>query len=146
MATSVYQLNTQKAVSETVDGESIIINLETGNYYSLNPVGSALWNLAIAQHSLGVISQACAEHYGISEEESEKQIKSFLETLVDEGLLIPANTQSSVDTLGWLDTSKVFAPPVFEKYDDMQEMLLADPIHDVNESGWPILKKDNVIE
>ena len=28
-----------------------------------------------------------------------------------------------------------------EKYDDMQELLLLDPIHEVDEAGWPV-KKD----
>jgi hypothetical protein len=26
---------------------------------------------------------------------------------------------------------------VLERYTDMQELLLLDPIHDVDESGWP---------
>jgi hypothetical protein len=28
-------------------------------------------------------------------------------------------------------------PPVLERYTDMQELLFLDPIHDVDESGWP---------
>ena len=30
--------------------------------------------------------------------------------------------------------------PVLEKYTDMQELLLLDPIHDVEEAGWPKAK------
>jgi hypothetical protein len=31
----------------------------------------------------------------------------------------------------------ITAAPVLEKYTDMQELLLLDPIHDVEEAGWP---------
>ena len=30
-----------------------------------------------------------------------------------------------------------FEKPVIEKFSDMQEMLLLDPIHEVSEMGWP---------
>jgi hypothetical protein len=37
----------------------------------------------------------------------------------------------------------VFSEPTFEKYTDMQALLLADPIHDVElQAGWPHLKSD----
>jgi hypothetical protein len=29
---------------------------------------------------------------------------------------------------------------LFEKYTDMESLLLADPIHEVDEQGWPKLK------
>jgi len=33
-----------------------------------------------------------------------------------------------------------FQPPTLNKYTDMRDMLLLDPIHDVGESGWPVPK------
>ena len=30
-----------------------------------------------------------------------------------------------------------FAPPAFEKFTDMEELLLLDPIHEVGDTGWP---------
>ena len=32
---------------------------------------------------------------------------------------------------------KEYEPPVIECYPDMQELLLLDPIHEVDETGWP---------
>jgi hypothetical protein len=34
-----------------------------------------------------------------------------------------------------------YLQPSFEKYSDMQEMLLLDPIHEVSEAGWPHKEK-----
>ena len=33
-----------------------------------------------------------------------------------------------------------FAPPRLEKYSDLEDLLVLDPIHDVDEAGWPIAK------
>jgi len=30
-----------------------------------------------------------------------------------------------------------FAPPVLERYTDMQDYFLLDPIHEVSPEGWP---------
>jgi hypothetical protein len=31
-----------------------------------------------------------------------------------------------------------FEPPILERFDDMQELLLLDPVHEVSdEEGWP---------
>jgi hypothetical protein len=36
-----------------------------------------------------------------------------------------------------------FVAPVLDKYTDMQELLLLDPIHEVDASGWPKLPDDD---
>ena len=36
-----------------------------------------------------------------------------------------------------------FAAPVLHKYTDMEDLLLLDPIHDVDESGWPNTNPNN---
>lgn len=113
-----YAINTSKAISETLDGETIIINLETGTYYSMNPAGTALW-------------AAIGEGKAISAEAS--GVRTFLDTLLADGLITPR------ETAGTLAAS--VDDPVITKYTDMQEMLLADPIHDVDEGGWPNLKQ-----
>jgi len=37
-------------------------------------------------------------------------------------------------------------PPKIEIFSDMQDILLLDPVHDVDQSGWPILKDQKVNE
>jgi hypothetical protein len=33
-----------------------------------------------------------------------------------------------------------YTKPVLNKYTDMQQLLLADPLHEVQEAGWPHTK------
>ena len=35
-----------------------------------------------------------------------------------------------------------FERPKLGKYTDMQDLLLADPIHEVDEQGWPVQPGD----
>ncbi len=37
---------------------------------------------------------------------------------------------------------KSFCLPIIEKYTDLEELLLLDPIHEVDESGWPKQKSE----
>jgi hypothetical protein len=34
-------------------------------------------------------------------------------------------------------TRRGYDPPVLNRYDDLQKLALLDPIHDVEEAGWP---------
>lgn len=36
-----------------------------------------------------------------------------------------------------------FEEPIFHKYTDMEDLLLLDPIHDVDETGWPKPHQDD---
>lgn len=36
-----------------------------------------------------------------------------------------------------------YRPPVLEVFADMQDLLLLDPIHDIDEVGWPVARPDS---
>ena len=40
-----YSLDPKRVVHETIDGESIVIDLASGNYHSLAGSGSAIWTM-----------------------------------------------------------------------------------------------------
>lgn len=100
------------AISDTIGSDTIVINIDSGAYYSLTPLGAKAWESALAGASLQGEELAAAH------------------TLCAEGLL-----QSEQTCAAELD-----ATLVFEKYTDMESLLIADPIHEVDEQGWPKLK------
>ena len=114
-----YAINRSRSISETLDGETIIIDLETGSYYSMNPAGTAVWEAIAANTSIDT---------------AEPSVTAFLETLTREGLIAETNEPNSSAPFS------VPGTPTVEKYSDMEEMLLADPIHDVDTAGWPKMK------
>ena len=68
----------------------------------------------------------------------------FLDELAQETLIVPgptgeSNTAPSRPETTEKDTEvRPFQPPVLQKFRDMQDLLLMDPIHDVDEAGWPV--------
>lgn len=121
---------------EIIDGEAIIIHFQTGNYYSLNGTAAVVWEWLQAGATTGEISNAFTE----LSVDDHAALLGFLEGLVSEGVLRHAASEVEIAReSGSLPLAHhiAFVAPRFEKYNDMQQLLLADPIHEVDERGWP---------
>jgi hypothetical protein len=115
-------------VHETVDGEVIAIDFTTGSYYSLRDGAEAAWSALVADGSpsADAVAAAVAERY--PDHGAVDQVTAFLDQLVDEGLLERDGDAAANGTASAL---------TFEKFTDMEELILLDPVHDVSEAGWP---------
>lgn len=133
------KINDQKVVSETVSGETIVINLETGTYYSLNETASFLWDNIMRKIRIDDLINLCERAYKDDSESVANSVRAFVEEMISEQLVSESDEEPGA-FLSEVATLKPFVPPKFEIYSDMQEMLLADPIHDVDATGWPKLK------
>ncbi len=145
-----YVVDTAKVVSETLDQETIIINLDNGTYYSLNATASGLWELVIAGRTNEEIHRMICERYEGDQAAIEASVAQALAFLIAEKLVqeqsheVSDNTTSPASVHASAPAPKApFVPPLIERYEDMQEMLLADPIHDVESTGWPHIKPQN---
>jgi hypothetical protein len=125
-------------VHETIDGETILIHMGTGTYYSVDGAGSDIWNLAAAGLPAPRIAERIAERYGAEAEVVMRCVDELTAELVDEELLIavPSGVGEAVELPALVGGA--FAVPVLHKYTDMQEFMLVDPLHDVDvAAGWP---------
>ena len=59
---SRYTLANPNVVHETIDGETVILKLDTGVYYSLNEFGAFVWSLLGRGFSVDEIAAACADN------------------------------------------------------------------------------------
>lgn len=134
-----YRVNAPQVIGETIEGELVMINLARGTYYSTDGVGATIWELVQQGLPLGkVVTAACAA-YAASPGEVAPAVERFLERLVDEQLVVPAEgvEPQPVEQVSHASEVQPFAPPVLNVYADMADILLLDPVHDVDESGWP---------
>ena len=69
----------------------------------------------------------------------EPAVTRFVERLLEEALLVAANGDGRPLRLRPSRTAppRLVREPRLDKYTDMQELLLLDPIHEVDERGWP---------
>ena len=72
---------------EIIDGEAIIVNLENGNYYSLDKTGADLWDFV--ENGLDVLEviEALAQRYEGSGAEMENSVRQLLADMEKEGLI-----------------------------------------------------------
>lgn len=110
--------------------------METGSYYSLQGAASAAWGILAggcsATELVARLREVCA---GCPTSGLEQEAAAFLESLRMENLLV----EGEVDGISAAPTRTAYGPLTFQKYTDMQDLLLADPIHEVAEAGWPVL-------
>jgi len=66
-------------------------------------------------------------------------VRDFTARLLEEGLIVPAPADNPGSPLPVPERSSVgFSTPTMSVYTDMEDLLLLDPIHDVDETGWPV--------
>jgi hypothetical protein len=142
MPDSSFQVNEPTVISETIDGETIIINLASGAYYSLKHSGAAIWAAIQQSASLGAIAAMVRSSYEVNGDDIEHEISTLIQRLVEEDLVRPTLGDAAPPTTcaPWSEGRLAqFVAPVLDKFTDMEAMLLLDPVHDVDEKGWPNL-------
>lgn len=136
------RINTPHVIHEIIDGEAVLVNLESGNYYSMDHVGAFIWNLIEQQAQFDQVFSAVANQYSGSTEEIESGITQLFDQLEAEKLIVAAestNGDSPFQETSSEGEKLTFELPVLHKYTDMVDLLLLDPIHEVDDTGWPNL-------
>ncbi len=134
---SHFRVNSPSVIGEIIDGEAIIVNLDSGAYYSLRDTAGAIWGLIEKGADVDQIIRQFDAKVQNATTEIPKSIRAFLAELQTENLIVPSPDPISVLEI---DTTEklLFQPPVLEKFTDMADLLLLDPIHEVDEmGGWP---------
>ena len=142
MSNQRFRVNTPTVTHETIDGEAVIINLDSGNYYSLVDVGSFIWELFGKGASLCEVQNLVLQTYQGDAPDIDRGVQELLVQLQQENLIVPVDGAGAVELAQVLPANNSheklsFNPPLLHKYSDMQELLLLDPIHDVDDAGWP---------
>lgn len=144
------RINSPKVANEIIDGEVIMINLDTGSYYSLDNAGALVWSLITRQATVQDVIAETARQYAGETREIQDALTRLIDDLRLEGLIVIDETAAVDDAPIPRAAGEAPAPdrlpftvPVLQKYTDMQDLLLIDPIHEVDEAGWPMSKVES---
>jgi len=74
-------------ISKTIDDEQILLNVETGDYFGLNEIGSDLWELIDGSNDLNGIIHRLLEIYEVEESVLAPDVTEFLNTLIDKNII-----------------------------------------------------------
>lgn len=132
---ATYILNDEKMFCDIADGVAIVINSETGIYYGLNSFATHLFeNILNGADTVAVL--ALLQDLPDGPDDIKIRFDSFIQILLEKELVLLGNTQGEAHIDMAIAQADNFTMEVKE-YNDAQELLLADPIHEVKEDkGW----------
>ncbi len=129
----MYTVAKSSIIHELLDNEVIIADLDSGIYFSLRETGVQIWQLILKGFNEQRILDAFTESTASVDASA---IQSFIHTLEKEHL-IQKHDDTTTNTQIEVELPSLFSPPLFEKYEEMKDLLMLDPIHEVDEQGWP---------
>jgi hypothetical protein len=139
-----FRIDARRVVHETIDGETILINLVSGYYYSLGGCGVEIWNMLAEGRSADDVVGELQSRYEADRDAVPEPVHALIDELLQEELLEPAGDDAIGNGNGAgasnghaAATNGPFASPVLKKFSALQYFLRVDPIHQVGPAGWP---------
>ena len=71
-----------------IDDEVVMMSIEAGEYYGLNPVASRIWDLLEKPHTFCRLIDLLMLEFDIDKSTCQKDVTNFLNQLVDKGLVV----------------------------------------------------------
>ena len=138
----MYKLNEEKMFYDYSDGQAVVINYQTGMHYGMSLLGSAILDRIIAGKDVGEILTA-VKALPQCPPDIAMRVHNFVKELQGKEIIINGPTvPGGVEPL----TSEVAEDGFdlkLEMFAEMSDLLLADPVHDVDmQTGWPKLKDE----
>jgi hypothetical protein len=130
---SGYTINAPDVVAEDFNGQTVILNLSDGRYFNLGGIASPIWHNLLQ----GCTPQAIFDSLDQHQPELREEATRFIDQLIDLAL-IRRQTEAGDSLATAVNDVWSEERPQIEIFDDLAELIFADPIHDVDEQvGWP---------
>ena len=73
-------------LSAEIGGEAVMMSIEKGAYFGLNPVATRIWDLIEQPKSLSELIAAIFGEYDVSAEQCEADVREFTVDMIERGL------------------------------------------------------------
>ncbi len=78
----------KELVSSEMDGEVVMMSIQTGTYYGLNDVGTHIWNQLAAPRSFQDICQSLQGEFDVDAQTCEQEVRTFVAQMMEEKLVV----------------------------------------------------------
>jgi hypothetical protein len=135
-----YRVNEPDVIHQLIDREVVIVDLRNGSYYSLSESGGTAW-LAFGSDgaSFDDVARLLTTLYTIPADVAARDLRAFINELTTRDLIVACPpSQGAVDAAPPATPTAIYSPPALQSYNDLQELFLLDPVHEVDAAaGWP---------
>lgn len=131
------KINEPDVVLQLFPDEAVIVNLREGVYFSTDGTGADIVGMIAANASLKEMQDLMDARWSDVPREA---VPDFMRELFRQHILEavnPSEASTAAQAFPARDPKLPFVTPKLNVYEDMQQLLLLDPVHDVGEQGWP---------
>ena len=142
-----YRPNEPQVIHQTVDDETVIVDLGTGSYFSLRGSAQVIWSALAQGLDLPQVVEVVERHFDAGSADVPDAVQAFVSRLQGDGLIValdapsgapPATGDEAASGEAAQGERAPFELPTIERFDDLQDLILLDPVHEVSEeAGWP---------
>lgn len=132
-------IDAARCAADTVEGETLVIDTVSGHLRVLTGVAPIVWDRLLVPADVDRLAAEVAERYGAP---AAAEVRALVSELEAAGLVLEAAegappSEHVVPPQG-LEWPETYATPGVEQYDDIAEIMLMDPVHEVDVAqGWP---------
>ncbi len=83
-------VRTDEIVSSDLDGETVMLNIERGKYFGLDPIGSRIWNLLETPRSVASLCGQLVLEYDVDLDTCTADVRRLVASMLREGLVVEA--------------------------------------------------------
>ena len=128
--------DTGRFPTDTIDGETVLIDSEKGHLFLFTGSGPQIWQRLANGINPDVLVDELTARYG---EPAVAPSRAFIEALEQARMLrkdpVPSAAPASQVPISW---PPAFTAPALERYDQIADIISMDPIHEVDPAkGWP---------
>ena len=144
MPFSLLKLPHNDIVFENYEDEMVLLNLPEGVYFTLDRTGADCLLWLLSAPSAAVALEAIRARHAGEAGEIEAGLAQLAELLGSAGLVLArADGEPGLELeIAAAQPGSRYAPPRLERYDDIEDILKFDPVHEVAETGWPHVRGD----
>ncbi|MBN3039542.1 MAG: PqqD family protein [Candidatus Omnitrophica bacterium] len=139
------RINQPTVIYKILGDEAVLINYENGKYYWVEKIAASLLSsLEQGIYEIDSLGERLSNRYNIKGIDISKDINDFIEQLRAESLIVDddniiSNSRPASESPNQPLEKLPYEKPILHVFDDMQELIKLDPVHEIDGRGWPHL-------
>jgi hypothetical protein len=122
-----FQPKAGQVAASIIDGETVIVDLANGNYYSTDGCGSEVWAMIEQRRPVAEMKALLARRYGADAGVVSRDLDALIEKMLAEDVIEPADAPATEAAWDASTPTGAYQSPVLHAYRDMRDLLALDP-------------------
>ena len=82
-----YVIKGKDVIHKEIESRSVLLNLDNGNYYTLNETGTFIWSLIDGKNDIQHIIGRLVERFAVERDEASGDVETLVTDLMKENLI-----------------------------------------------------------